>query len=320
MATYTRVLLLMMVTLIIAGEIQISLAQNCGCSKGLCCSRWGFCGTTQLHCGEGCQEGPCTLNTTASPASFRSIHSVISKAIFNRITSGISSGSIESIINQIFFNHIISGISAGSIESIISQTFFNDIKSGVSASCEGYYFYTYNGFIDAAKAKNFAGFGNTGSLDVRKRELAAFFANVAHETGSLCYVEEIAKATYCEPSTRWLCASGKQYYGRGPLQLTWNYNYGAAGEYVGLPLLNNPDLVAQKPDIAFKTSIWFWMINSNCHKAMTSPDGKGFSGTIRAINGGECGGGSPSAVQNRVNLYKKFCGLLDVTTGPNLSC
>ncbi|GLJ06609.1 hypothetical protein SUGI_0042970 [Cryptomeria japonica] len=207
-----------------------------------------------------------------------------------------------------------------SIESIVTKDFFNRIKSGIPATCKGKSFYTYEGFISAAKAKVFSGFGTTGSLTVRKRELAAFFANVAHETGSLCYIEEILKSTYCQSSTQYPCAPGKQYYGRGPLQLTWNYNYGAAGHFLGLPLLKNPELVAQKPDIAFKTSLWFWMRNSNCHIAMTSPAGSGFAGTIRAINSGECRGGRPAAVQSRVNLYKKLCGWLKVTTGPNLSC
>ena len=99
-----------------------------------------------------------------------------------------------------------------------------------------------------------------------------------------------------------------------------NYNYGAAGKYVGLPLLSNPDLVAQQADVAFKTSLWFWMVNSKCHNAMTSSGGSGFGGTIRAINGGECGGGRPAAVQSRVSSYKKFCGWLGVAPGPNLSC
>ncbi|KAH9296766.1 hypothetical protein KI387_028448, partial [Taxus chinensis] len=99
-----------------------------------------------------------------------------------------------------------------------------------------------------------------------------------------------------------------------------NYNYDAAGRYVGLPLLDNPDLVAQREDVAFKTSLWFWMVNSNSHKAMTSPSVGGFAGTIRVINGEECNGKRPAAVQSRVDFYNKFCGWLGVATGPNLSC
>ncbi|XP_057862168.2 endochitinase 4-like [Cryptomeria japonica] len=284
MATYRKILMLMMATVVILGETQFCSTQNCGCAKGLCCSKYGYCGSTQDYCGKGCQEGPCNAKSPPSPSV------------------PTSSRSIESI------------------QSIITKDFFNQIKSGISASCVGNNFYTYDGFISAAKASNFGGFGTTGSLEVRKRELAAFFANVAHETGNLCYVEEVEKDTYCEPSKQYPCPSGNQYYGRGPLQLSWNYNYGAAGKYVGFPLLKNPDLVAQKPDVAFKTSLWFWMINSNCHKAMTAHDGKGFGSTIRAINGGECDGGRTLAVQERIRLYKEFCERLHVSPGPNLTC
>ena len=34
-----------------------------------------------------------------------------------------------------------------------------------------------------------------------------------------CFITEENKQTYCT-STEWPCASGKQYYGRGPIQLT----------------------------------------------------------------------------------------------------
>jgi chitinase len=68
------------------------------------------------------------------------------------------------------------------VASIISDTFFNRIKAEISSACKGKAFYTYQGFITAANA--FSNFGRTGTLEVRKRELAAFFANVARETGS----------------------------------------------------------------------------------------------------------------------------------------
>ncbi|KAG2411238.1 hypothetical protein I3760_Q018600 [Carya illinoinensis] len=90
-------------------------------------------------------------------------------------------------------------------------------------------FYTRATFLSALSSYNQFG---SGSADESKREIAAFFANVAHETGSLCYIEEIngASQDYCDESnTQYPCNPDKKYYGRGPLQLTWNYNYGAAG-------------------------------------------------------------------------------------------
>ena len=73
----------------------------------------------------------------------------------------------------------------GSVGTIISQSIFNGLAGGAASSCEGKGFYTYNAFIAAASA--YSGFGTTGSSDVQKRELAAFFANVMHETGGNIY-------------------------------------------------------------------------------------------------------------------------------------
>lgn len=75
-------------------------------------------------------------------------------------------------------------LSHDSIEHIITDGFFKRLKSGIPKSCRGKAFYTYGSFINATKEKGFAGFGTTGSLVARKRELAAFFAHVAHETES----------------------------------------------------------------------------------------------------------------------------------------
>ncbi|GLJ22843.1 hypothetical protein SUGI_0430490 [Cryptomeria japonica] len=81
----------------------------------------------------------------------------------------------------------------GAVSSIISKDFFDAILNAVDSSCAGKSFYTYDGFIQAANA--YSGFGTTGSSDDAKRELAAFFAHVTHETGSFCYIEEIDGAS-----------------------------------------------------------------------------------------------------------------------------
>jgi len=39
------------------------------------------------------------------------------------------------------------------------------------------------------------------------------------------------------------------YYGRGYVQLTWDYNYRKYSDILGLDLVNNPDLV-MRPDLA----------------------------------------------------------------------
>lgn len=48
------------------------------------------------------------------------------------------------------------------------------------AACPAKGFYTYASFIQATR--RFPKFGSTGDLDTRKREIAAFFAQISHET------------------------------------------------------------------------------------------------------------------------------------------
>jgi hypothetical protein len=51
-----------------------------------------------------------------------------------------------------------------------------------------------------------------------------------------------------------------------------SYNYGPAGQAVGFDGLNNPEIVATDPVIAFKTALWFWMTpqspKPSCHDVM----------------------------------------------------
>lgn len=132
-----------------------------------------------------------------------------------------------------------------------------------------------------------------------------------------CYIEEIdgASKDYCdEDNTQYPCVAGKNYYGRGPLQLSWNYNYGAAGDSIGFDGLNNPDIVASDVDISFKTALWFWM--TNVHSVVD----QGFGATIRAINSIECDGGNTDAVNARVEYYTDYCNQIGVSTGDNLTC
>ncbi|GLJ22830.1 hypothetical protein SUGI_0430290 [Cryptomeria japonica] len=117
---------------------------------------------------------------------------------------------------------LFESISAQSVSSIISKYFFNTILNAADSSCAVKNFYAYDAFIQAANA--YSGFGTTGTSDDGKRELAAFFAHVTHETASLCYIEEIdgaKKAFYDESSTQYPCVAGKTYFGRGPFLLTF---------------------------------------------------------------------------------------------------
>ncbi|XP_026460644.1 endochitinase A-like [Papaver somniferum] len=201
-----------------------------------------------------------------------------------------------------------------SVASYVTPAFFSRIIAQAGTGCEGKNFYKRSTFL--AAANSFPKFGHAGLVTRSKREIAAFFAHVTHETAHFCFIREIARGTYCQKGTKYPCVAGRKYYGRGPIQLTWNFNYGACGKSIGVDLLKNPDLVATNAVISFKAALWFWM--NNVHSVITS--GGGFGRTIRRINGGECGGGNPTAVRNRIKYYKAYCKQLGTTPGPNVSC
>ncbi|MFI1650897.1 glycoside hydrolase family 19 protein [Streptomyces avidinii] len=187
-------------------------------------------------------------------------------------------------------------------------------------------FYTYNGLVAALSA--YPGFANTGDDTVKRREAAAFLANVSHETGGLVHIVEQNTANYphyCDATQPYGCPAGQAaYYGRGPIQLSWNFNYKAAGDALGINLLANPYLVEQDPAVAMKTALWYWNTQNGpgtmtAHAAMVN--GAGFGETIRSINGAlECNGGNPAQVQSRISKYQSFTQLLGVTPGNNLGC
>ncbi|MCA1219452.1 chitinase [Streptomyces sp. 8L] len=216
--------------------------------------------------------------------------------------------------------HAASGHAKAAASFIVSEAQFDQMFPNRNP------FYTYGGLTDALSA--YPGFANTGSDTVKKQEAAAFLANVGHETGGLQYVVEQNTAnypTYCDTSQPYGCPAGTdKYYGRGPLQLSWNFNYKAAGDALGIDLLDNPDLVQNDASVSWKTGLWYWDTQSG-PGTMTPHDaivnGAGFGETIRSINGSiECNGGNPAEVQDRVNNYTNFAGILGVDPGGNLSC
>ncbi|PPS01733.1 hypothetical protein GOBAR_AA18934 [Gossypium barbadense] len=203
-----------------------------------------------------------------------------------------------------------------SVASIISPQFFNGIISQARADCAGKKFYTRQAFLTALDS--FPDFGKMGSDVESKREIAAFFAHATHETEFFCHTEEQDKSdSHCDTTKpEFPCAPGKSYYGRGPLQLSWNYNYGKAGNALKLDLLKNPEMVANDPVVSFKGSLWYWMA------AVRPVIGRGFGETIKAINGRvECGvTAAKDRAQHRIQFYTDYCKRFGVDPGPNLSC
>ncbi|XP_022761551.1 endochitinase EP3-like [Durio zibethinus] len=203
-----------------------------------------------------------------------------------------------------------------SIADIVTPEFFNGILNQAPATCVGRNFYSRGAFLEALNS--YPQFARIGSVEDSRREIAAFFAHASHETGRFCFIEEEGGASedYCDESrTDYPCNPSKGYYGRGPLQLSWNYNYGPAGNDIGFDGLNAPETVANDPLVAFKAAVWFWM------ESVASVMNQGFGATIRAINGDrECNGVDPAKVQSRINLYTEYCSQLGVAPGDNLSC
>jgi hypothetical protein len=212
------------------------------------------------------------------------------------------------------------GGSGGSgLANILSRATFESMFPGRNA------FYTYDGLVQATKT--YPAFATTGGSDDQKREVAGFLANVNHETGALVYIEEIQKGDYCDTGSGCPCAPGKQYFGRGPLQISWNYNYCAASQSIfgtTETLRTDPDRVAREAWVAWATGLFFWMTSTGAgsmtsHDAMSS--GARFGETIRTINGSlECGGRNPGAVQSRVSAYLNFCQMLGVSPGNATGC
>lgn len=216
--------------------------------------------------------------------------------------------------------------------------------------------YTREAFLQAAE--DFPAFAAEGPDEVRLRELAAFLANIAHETtggsgsyapGSeryywgLCWTHELAydddsRAYRDEDHPIWPPAPEKSYHGRGPIQLTWNYNYGMAGDELHIDLLQTPELLTSDGVTAFRTALWFWMKQQypkpSAHDAIIetwSPSEAdkdnnrwpGFGITINIINGGgECGTGSEnhSGPADRMGYFNRFAEYLQVEQGRNIDC
>lgn len=262
------------------------------------------------------------------------------------------------------------------IEDLITETQFNAMfpnrnayasmtDNGFSTNPTNRALFSYDYLVQASKSYHY--FCNEGTLSQRKRELAAFLANTSHETTGgwggyvptasdykdryswgYCFPREVSyypgsgTTAYTDASsTLYTPVDGQYYYGRGPIQLSWNYNYGAFSEAVlgdKSILLNNPEKVLEDGTIFFESAVWFWMTpcemsNSgyypkpSCHDVMvnkwfpTTPQQindkilPGFPVTINIINGGlEAGLGrsNPYGPNDRLGFYLRYCEILGV--------
>jgi putative chitinase len=115
--------------------------------------------------------------------------------------------------------------------------------------------------------------------------MAHFVAQIAHETASFLYAEEIADGSAYE-GRRDLGNSergdGRRYKGRGLIQLTGRANYTQYGKDCGIDCVGNPDCVASDPFIAVDVACWYWL-KRNINRLADADDVKAVT---KAINGG----------------------------------
>jgi hypothetical protein len=219
------------------------------------------------------------------------------------------------------------------------------------------------GYID------FADFTNAGNLSLRKRELAAFFGNIAQETGGMATGADIHYhwGLYWREEVPWQHGGthlgyvdgahaiyppspGRSYHGRGPLQLSWNYNYGQFSEFLfgdKQHLLDNPHWLTPRQNetpgmpgnsnvpgdaiYSWASAVWFWMMPQapkvSCHMVFredfvpSAEDnargrdlGRRFGWSVSIINGGlECnraGTAQDYRVRNRIDHYQAYLQIL----------
>lgn len=116
------------------------------------------------------------------------------------------------------------------------------------------------------------------------RRVAAFLAQLAHESGELRYMEELASGEAYEGRRdlgNTQPGDGRRYKGRGPIQLTGRANYRAAGAALGLDLEGNPAQAATL-EVGFRVAAWFWTSRELNELA----DAGNFDAITRRINGG----------------------------------
>lgn len=122
------------------------------------------------------------------------------------------------------------------------------------------------------------------------RRQAAFLAQVAHESGSLHYVRELASGSAYEfrkDLGNTMAGDGKRYKGRGLIQITGRNNYRSCS----IALYGTPDVLLGKPEMlesvipACRSAGWFWQSS----KLNALADENDFTRITLRINGGQNG-------------------------------
>ncbi len=127
--------------------------------------------------------------------------------------------------------------------------------------------------------------------------LAAFLAQIGHESGRLAYVREIWGPTPAQLRYEGRAdlgntqpGDGKRYMGRGLIQTTGRANYCATRDGLAAWMPDVPDLEAvpallERPDLAAMSAAWYW----HSRKLNALADAGDFLTITKRINGGTNG-------------------------------
>ena len=136
---------------------------------------------------------------------------------------------------------------------------------------------------------------------VGAKRIAAFLAQIGHESGQLKYVKEIWGPTKAQAKYEGRVdlgnaveGDGSKYRGRGLIQITGRANYMTCGEALALDLLNQPELL-EKPQHACMSAAWYWASKG----LNTLADAGQFDKITQRINGGQNGAADRQALYAR---------------------
>ena len=136
---------------------------------------------------------------------------------------------------------------------------------------------------------------------VGAKRVAAFIAQIGHESGQLKYVKEIWGPTVAQAKYEGrkdlgntVAGDGSKYRGRGLIQITGRANYMTCGEALGLDLIKQPELL-EKPQHACMSAAWFWATKG----LSTLADAGQFDKITQRINGGQNGAADRQALYAR---------------------
>lgn len=130
-----------------------------------------------------------------------------------------------------------------------------------------------------------------------KRRVAAFFAQICHESGSLRYNHEIASGEAYEGRKdlgNEFPGDGVKYKGTGLIQLTGRENFKLLGLAFGQDFINQPELLLE-PKWSFMSAGWFW----NTRALNRIADIDGFLTISKKINGVNKSTGFPNGWADR---------------------